>query len=325
MRKKIIGTLMATFLLTGCDLLKEEGTLNLETMESIDIYVDNEFKTAAGTSTKLILKEGMHVIKVHGISEDGDWEYTAEEEIEIGGKVEKTISIMPERSPTEQKIRKDKEELAEIEKEKEMLLSVAKDNGCNSYEDYLLALQNKEGLADAKTKLDVAEQIKSKYMNDSGLYMIPNEYITFDSFSFDKKTGAFSIKVNNISNKELTHFKVDLEFFDENFERIAFTWQSESVSIKAGESSAIKFNVSANGRSDIHRDIQKADKINLVLKVKMLSMNDKFGEINKHYEGRDERMDEISRYVLSEQTNRIKERILFIENKIKERCSSMKY
>lgn len=126
--KKILLTMAMGFsllLFIGCDILKKEGTLTILTMKNISIYVDGEFKTDAGESTKLTLKEGKHKIKIIGLSADGDWKYeAAEEEVLIGANVEKTISIIPTMYPTEQKIKKDEEakvnneELNKITKEK---------------------------------------------------------------------------------------------------------------------------------------------------------------------------------------------------------------
>lgn len=321
MKKTFLGVVAATFLFTGCDLLKDEGTLNIETMKNISIYVDGEFKTDAGENTKLVLKEGTHKIKVYGVSKDGDWEYKAEEDVVVGGKVEKTIAIIPIRYPTQQKREKDEQQRAEEEKKEKELLAFANEKGCTSYNDYTDTLFLKENLKTLKDKISNIENDRTTYIKDSGFYLLPNDFIDFESFSFDRQSKSFLIKIKNKANGELTYFWTKFYFLNENFELIGEVKKyKENISVKPGESKLFKYEIVSYLDGDLLRKLLMTNKLNMVAKIEKLTIKDQYGELKKDFENVD--FSKLKTISINNVEN-IKQQIIETENTIKEKCSNL--
>ena len=97
--------------LAGC--FTPEGTLRIKTdRDGLELFVDGERKIKVNqTFLEVKLEVGVHKLKVEGVSDDGEWRYIGEKEVEILKDALVEINVSTSRKETEKRI-------ARIEKER---------------------------------------------------------------------------------------------------------------------------------------------------------------------------------------------------------------
>jgi hypothetical protein len=272
--KKILLGVTTALLFTGCDLLKEDGVVNLTTKPFAKVYVDGKYiQESSYGVTKLIVKEGNRKIKVEGVSPDGNTLYKGEQEVLVEANKEKNAIIITYASKTEKKIKEDE--------------VLAKQYGCKDIQEYDLVNANRKDMYSIMNALPIIEKMRNDYKKNNGAMIDENSEIVLTGFTLNGKYLSYNIK--NKSSKTLESFKITLHFFDEklNYLGVNSFYQDTYISnkIKAGGTAKFEKDISRvyNGKVTA-RDLHEAGKFYLVAYIPEYTLEDNLGEISKKNE-----------------------------------------
>jgi len=315
MKKNILIWFMLLFLtvFTGCNT--KYGSVNLQTWNGISIYVDNTYKGNAGEGiTKLKIEEGNHIIKISGDSKDGDWHYEIEKSVYVGADMEITVSLIPNKFPTEQ--RKNKDKIIQEKKDRaiQKKLDEAKQYGCSSiheYKTYRTLNKEKEQL---KISLKTINKLKKELVKKNG-YMVPNDYIELSDFSI--KDRKLIINIKNKTKNTITYFWTYFSLADENLKYIGGDKQyKEYITINPYQNKNFSMRLS----TDIYRKIIKSKNIHLFMDVDSIRYRDNIGKVSKNLDDKGWSFSSKINKISNENIFQIKQKIKNKENKLLEIC-----